>query len=77
MSLTKKRALLNAFLFENEASRIGHTRYHLPTVEIKDYSVMINGRKIFDQPVKSDIRAYENIRAIFACQGDDARLATY
>ena len=77
MSLTKKRALLNAFLFENEASRIGHTRYYLPTVEIKNYSVMINGRKIFDQSVKSDIRAYENIRAIFACQGDDARLATY
>ena len=77
MSLTKKRALLNAFLFENEASRIGHTRYYLPTVEIKDYSVMINGRKIFDQPVKSDIRAYENIRAIFVCQWDDARLATY
>ena len=65
------------FFFENEASRIGHTRYYLPTVEIKDYSVMINGRKIFDQSVKSDIRAYENIRAIFVCQGDDARLATY
>ena len=30
-------------LFENEAHRRGHTGYHLPTVEIKDYNVMTDG----------------------------------
>ena len=30
-------------LFENEAHRRGHTGYHLPTVEIKDYNVTTDG----------------------------------
>ena len=32
--------------------------------EIKDYNVTIDGLNIFDQPVKDDIRTYENIRKI-------------
>ena len=30
--------------FENEEDRI-HTEYYLPKVEVKDYNVMINGKK--------------------------------
>ena len=29
--------------FENEAQRIRYKRYYLPTVDIKDYNVMIDG----------------------------------
>ena len=32
-------------LFENEAQRISNKRHYLSTVEIKNYSVMINGQK--------------------------------
>ena len=32
-----------------------------PNVEINDYNVMIDGRNLFGQPVKNDIRAYDNI----------------
>ena len=32
---------------------------------------MINGPKFFDQPVKNDIRTYDNIRKITTGQGDD------
>ena len=32
---------------------------------------MINGRSIFDQPVKNDIKTYENIGKIATGQGDD------
>ena len=32
---------------------------------------MINGKNFFDQPVKNDIRTYDNIRKITSGQGDD------
>ena len=32
---------------------------------------MIDGKNFFDQPVKSDLRTYDNIRKITTCQGDD------
>ena len=39
----------------------GYPRYFLPTVEIKDYNVMIDGQNFFDQPVKNYLRTYDNI----------------
>ena len=38
--------------FENDNHRTSDERYHLPTVEIKDYNLMINGENFFDQPNK-------------------------
>ena len=35
---------LFVLLFENDEIRTRHTRYFLPTVEIKDYNVMIYGK---------------------------------
>ena len=35
---------LFVLLFENEEIRTRHTRSFLPTVEIKDYNVMIHGK---------------------------------
>ena len=47
--------------FNANDSRIGHLRYSLPTKKVKDYNFMIDGRKCFDQPIRNDIRTYENI----------------
>ena len=41
-------------LFENNTERAVHTKYFLPTVEIKNYNIMINGQNFFDQPVKTN-----------------------
>ena len=49
----------------------GHTEYFLPKVKIIDYKVMIDGQNLFDQPVKNDIRTYDNIRKIASGQGSD------
>ena len=57
--------------FENDAQRISTKRYYLPNIEIKDYNVMIDGKNVFDQPVKNDKVTYENIRKIATGQGDD------
>ena len=34
--------------FENDAQRTCNKRYFLPNVEVKDYSVMIDGKNFFD-----------------------------
>ena len=50
--------------FGNKGDRTVQTKYHLPTVEIKDYNVMNDGKNLFDQPVKNNLRTYDNIREI-------------
>ena len=57
--------------FDNDAQRTINKRYYIPNVEIKDYNVMINGKNVFDQPVKNNETTYENIRKIANGQGDD------
>ena len=32
---------------------------------------MIDGRNFFDQPIKNDLKRYDNIRKIVTGQGDD------
>ena len=58
-------------LFENNVGRKRHGRYFLPTVDIKYYNVMIGGKNLFSQPVKKDLRIYDNIKKTATDQGDD------
>ena len=57
--------------FENDDDRTINEKYYLPTVEIKDYNIMINGENFFNQPIKNNKGTYENIRKIAIGQGDD------
>ena len=57
--------------FENDDDRTSDDQYYLPTVEIKDYNIMINGENVFDQPIKNNKVTYNNIRKIAIGQGDD------
>ena len=57
--------------FENDDDRTNNDEYYLPTVEIKDYNIVINGENFFDQPIKSNKITYDNIRKIATGQGDD------
>ena len=62
---------LFVLVFENDNDRSNARRYNLPTVEIKDYNIMINGENFFDQPIKNNKVKYDNIRKIATGQGDD------
>ena len=64
-------------MFENEDERKVSTRYYLSKVEIKDYNVTIDGKNLFDQPVKHNMRENDNIREITTNQGDDYTLVVY
>ena len=57
--------------FENDDDRTNDDEYYLPTIEIKDYNIMINGENFFDQPIKNNKVTYDNIRKIATGQGDD------
>ena len=57
--------------FKDDDGRESHKQYYLPTVEIKDYNVMIDGRNFFDQLIKYYLKTYDNIRKIATGQGDD------
>ena len=46
-------------------------QYFLPTVEIKDYKVTIDGKFFFHQPIKNDLKTKDNIRKITTGQSDD------
>ena len=48
-----------------------HTKHYLLTVEIKDYNVIIDRQNLFEQPVKNDLRTFDNIRKIAVGRGDD------
>ena len=58
-------------MFENKEDRKVSTRYYLPKVEIKEDNVRIDRKNVFDQPVKTSIRTYDNIKKIATGQGDD------
>ena len=51
--------------------RTRHRGYFLVKVKVKDYIVMIDGQKIFDQPVKNDTRKCDSIQKIATAKSDD------
>ena len=48
-------------LFVDEAQRTSYKRYCFPTIEIKNYSVIIAEQNVFDQPVRNNWRTFKNI----------------
>ena len=57
--------------FEGDDNKTAHDSYYLPTVEIKDYNITINGENFFDQPIKNNKVTYDNIRKIAIGYGGD------
>ena len=45
---------------ENDTKRKSAKGYYLPTTQLKDYNIMINGENFFDQPVKNNKVTYKN-----------------
>ena len=57
--------------FENDAQRASHTGPYLPTVQLKKYNIMINGKNFFDKPVQNYKVTYQNIIKICPGHRDD------
>ena len=52
---------LFVLLFENGYDRFSYLKHYTPTVEIKDYNVLIDGKSFFDIPIKNKEESYEKI----------------
>ena len=50
--------------FENKDDRTSYYKYYVPSVEIKDYNVLIDGNAFFELPVKNIEETYEKITQI-------------
>ena len=50
--------------FADSTDRTGNRSYFLPNVKIKNYNVMNDRQNFLDQPVKSDMKTYDNIQKI-------------
>ena len=59
-TFTKVHRLL-VLAFENEDDKRSYSKYYLPTVEIKDYNVLIDRKPFFELPVKNVEESYEKI----------------
>ena len=47
--------------FENEDDRTSFSKYYIPSVEKKDFNVLIDGKSFFDVPIKNKGETYEKI----------------
>ena len=47
--------------FENEYNRTSFSKYYVPSVQIKDFNVLIEGKRFFDTPIKNYEETYEQI----------------
>ena len=55
----------------NRVLRKSHTKYFLPSVNITNYNVLIDGRNFYDQPINDLVKQYDKIRKTATGQGDD------
>ena len=46
---------------ENQGDRTSYYKYYMPSVEIKDYNVLVDGNAFFELPIKIIEETYENI----------------
>ena len=59
-TFTKVKRLF-VLLFQNENDRTSFSKYYVPNNQIKDLNLLIDGKNIFDTPIKNDEETYEKI----------------
>ena len=62
---------LSVLSFENDEVQESHKKYYLSIVKVKDCKFMTDGKNLFDQPIKIDLKTCDDIRKIATDQGDD------
>ena len=49
---------------DNKVERGSHRKYFLPTVDITNYNVLIDGRNFYDQPISDQIKKLQQEKEI-------------
>ena len=48
--------ILVVFPFNTLDDRTGNSRYYVPTVKVEGYNVMVDGKNVFDPPIKNKLK---------------------
>ena len=57
--------------FPDSTLRNSHRRYFLPTTNIRDYNILIDGRNFYDQSISDDFKKYKELRKAMTGRGED------
>ena len=55
--------------FPNEGDRNSFSKYYTPTVEIKDYNVIIDGESFYEVRIKNREETYKAIAELIRSEG--------
>ena len=55
----------------NQPPRDERTKYYLLRIDLKKYSIIIDGRNVYDNPIESDIKKYRELKKVMIGKGED------
>ena len=47
--------------YENEEDKLSYLKYYTPTVELKNFNIIVDGKPFFEMPVKNLEETYQKI----------------
>ena len=54
-----------------QPTRNGQQKYYLLRIDLEKYNVIINGRNFYENPIKSDIEKYRELKKVVIGKGED------
>ena len=55
----------------NQPTRYNRRKYYLPRIDLNKYNVIIDRRNFYDNPIKSDIEKYRELKKVMIGKGED------
>ena len=52
-------------------TRNGQQKYYLPRIDLEKYNVIIDGRNFYNNPIKSDMEKYRELKKVMIRKGED------
>ena len=56
---------------DGQPTKNGQRKYYLPRIDLEKYNVIIDGRNFYDNPIKSDIEKYRELKKVMIEKGED------
>ena len=56
---------------DGQPTKNGQRKYYLPRIDSEKYNVIIDGRNFYDNPIKSDIEKYRELKKVMIGKGED------
>ena len=56
---------------DGQPTRNGQRKYYLPRISLNKYNVIIDGRNFYDNPIKSDIEKFRELKKVMTGKGEN------